>query len=76
MRLRVVLCHMRPSARSEGTASHTHHVRGSRHERAPTGRLLHEATPCGRTARLLLLSCGHVVPTLKTAMSRGDGDGY
>ena len=39
MRLRVVLCHMRPSARAEGTASHTHHVRGSRHGRAPTGRL-------------------------------------
>ena len=57
MRLRVVLCHMRPSARAEGTASHTHHVRGSYHERAPTGRLLNEATPCGRTARLLSLSC-------------------
>ena len=57
MRLRMVLCHMRPSARSEGTASHTHHVRGSRHERAPTGRLLHEATLCGRTARLGSLSC-------------------
>ena len=56
MRLRVVLCHMRPSARAEGTASHTHHVSGSRHERAPTGRLWHEATLCGRTARLDSLS--------------------
>ena len=57
MRLKVVLCHMRLRARSEGIASHTHHVRGQRHERAPTGRLEHEATPCGRTARLDSLSC-------------------
>ena len=53
MRLRVVLGHMIPSACAEGTASHTHRVRGSCHEHAPTGRLLHEATPWGRTARLL-----------------------
>ena len=76
MRLRVVLCHMSPSARSEGTASHTHHVRGSRHERAPTGRLLDEATPCGRTARLLSLELLTRRPDLVDAMSRGDGDGY
>ena len=73
MRLRVVLCHMRPSARAEGTASHTHHVRGSRHERAPTGRLLHEATPCGRTARLRFAELLTRRPEVKTSHDHEQG---